>query len=298
MLRAVQGRRRAEAIENGIKRNGIKRNGTRSVSDRGDISSDLKHDQGWQRRRRRYLLANPLLQSLSLARKSSDRSKDTLPWWQQQQRQRGAASKTNSIALHDIVHGANAAHPVRPGYPDEKDKDDGGDDDEGEKDYEGEEDTRGEVRKHRQRRNIYDKGRAIAKPSDRRREQHGETHQLSQKELFPSLGDSSLSWEDLGNPTHHFRSHNAQPTFVFSAPAHLGGLIDRRSGRPFALLMADNWLYAGPRGLRDAGYIWLPIEFGFAGNSGGGATGTTGERGIYTARVRKLTNWSMDDPFA
>ena len=292
LLRAVQGRRRAEAIENGIKRND-----TRPVSDRRDFSSDLKHNQGWLRRRRRYLLANPLLQSLSLGRKSNDRSKDTLPWWQQQ-RQRGGSSKTHSIALHDIVHGANVAHPMRPGYPDEMDKDDGGDDDEDEKDDEGKEDANWEVRKHRQRRNIYDEGRAITKPSDLRRKQHGETHRLSQKELFPSLDDPSLSWEDLGNPTHHFRSHNAQPTFVFSAPAHLGGLVDRRSGRPFALLMADNWLYAGPRGLRDAGYIWLPIEFGFAGSSGGSATGTTGERSIYTARVRKLTNWSMEDPFA
>ena len=57
--------------------------------------------------------------------------------------------------------------------------------------------------------------------------------------------------------------------------------------------MADNWLYSGPRGLRDAGYIWLPIEFGFGG--GGGGDGTS--EFSYSARVRKLANWSMDDPF-
>ena len=112
----------------------------------------------------------------------------------------------------------------------------------------------------------------------------------SRRGVFPSLGDPSLSWTDLGNPTRHFRSHNAQPTFVFSASKDHGGLIDKRSGRSYALLMADNWLYAGPRGLRDAGYIWLPIEFGF--ENGGGSGGT------YTARVRRLENWSMDDPFS
>jgi hypothetical protein len=52
------------------------------------------------------------------------------------------------------------------------------------------------------------------------------------------------------NPTiihfqHHHKSFNAQPTFVMS-------LVDKQR-KPYVMLMSDNWLYAGNRGLKDAG---------------------------------------------
>ena len=86
-----------------------------------------------------------------------------------------------------------------------------------------------------------------------------------------SLDEASM-WVPLGNPTHHQKSFNAQPTFVMS-------LLDRHS-KPYVMLMSDNWLYAGPRGLKDAGYIWLPLEFRPEGMN-----------------IRKLRNWTMEAPF-
>jgi hypothetical protein len=44
---------------------------------------------------------------------------------------------------------------------------------------------------------------------------------------------------------HHHKSFNAQPTFVMQ-------LVDK-AGKPYVMLMSDNWLYAGARGLKDAG---------------------------------------------
>ena len=67
----------------------------------------------------------------------------------------------------------------------------------------------------------------------------------------PSLADPR--WRHMGNPTHEPRSYHSQPTFVVQ-------LRDKRA-RPYFALMSDNWVRAGPRGLRDAGYIWLPLIF-------------------------------------
>jgi len=88
------------------------------------------------------------------------------------------------------------------------------------------------------------------------------------------LDDGDLVWEKLGNPTHHHKSFNAQPTYVVS-------LTDGHR-KPYAMLMSDNWLYAGQaKGLKDAGYIWLPLEF----------------RKNSTVGIRKMRNWTMDAPF-
>ena len=47
------------------------------------------------------------------------------------------------------------------------------------------------------------------------------------------LGDKDLVWVQLGNPTHHPKSFNAQPTFVTT-------LVDKHQ-KPFLMLMSDNW---------------------------------------------------------
>jgi hypothetical protein len=43
--------------------------------------------------------------------------------------------------------------------------------------------------------------------------------------------------------------------------------------------MSDNWVRAGPNGLRDAGYIWLPLIFH-----------------SHSVRLQRLTNWSTSRP--
>ena len=83
----------------------------------------------------------------------------------------------------------------------------------------------------------------------------------------------SLEWENLGNPTGEHNSFNTQPTFAIN--------MINRDGNNYVMLMFDNWLRAGPRGLEDAGYIWLPFEFD--ADAGG--------------RLQKLTNWTMQSPF-
>jgi len=60
-----------------------------------------------------------------------------------------------------------------------------------------------------------------------------------------SLADPK--WTNMGNPTHEPRSFHAQPTYVV-------GLTDKKK-RPYFMLMSDNWVRAGPRGLQDAGYV-------------------------------------------
>jgi len=87
------------------------------------------------------------------------------------------------------------------------------------------------------------------------------------------LDHGELLWLPLGNPTHHPKSYNAQPTFVMT--------LKDKHAKPYVMLMSDNWLYAGPRGLKDAGYIWLPLEF-------------TGADGL---RISKMRNWTMESPF-
>jgi len=99
-----------------------------------------------------------------------------------------------------------------------------------------------------------------------------------------SLSDPDIRFERLGNPTAEYSSYNSQPTFV------AGPLADHR-GQPFLVLLSDNRLRAGPRGLPDAGYVWLPLEF--HGNGGGGSG--EGVREILT--VAKRMNWTLADPF-
>merc|ERR1711879_4307 len=61
-------------------------------------------------------------------------------------------------------------------------------------------------------------------------------------------------WVSMGNPTNHSQSFNSQPSFVLKyAPA---------VGEPYFIYMADNWISAGPHGLRDASYVRLPMHFG------------------------------------
>lgn len=88
------------------------------------------------------------------------------------------------------------------------------------------------------------------------------------------LGDAGLQWRGLGNPTGERSSFNAQPTAAVS--------LRDAAGRPYVVLMADNWLRAGPRGLPDAGYIWLPFAF----QEGGGI------------KLSRLLNWTLSAPFA
>ena len=86
-----------------------------------------------------------------------------------------------------------------------------------------------------------------------------------------SLADPQ--WENMGNPTHEPKSYNLQPTSVLR-------LSDAR-GRPYFVLLGDNWKHAGPRGLRDAGYVWLPMIFSRS-----------------SVRLQRLGNWSVARPFA
>jgi len=80
-------------------------------------------------------------------------------------------------------------------------------------------------------------------------------------------------WVNMGNPTGHQTSFNSQPTFV----------VECRdvSGDAFFVYLADNWIHAGPRGLKDAGYIWLPFSFG-----------------DQSVSLPKKWGWSMRNPFA
>ena len=44
----------------------------------------------------------------------------------------------------------------------------------------------------------------------------------------------------------------------------------------------DNWVHAGPNGLIDAGYVWLPINFHSDG---------------VTVTLDKLNTWDIENPF-
>lgn len=88
-----------------------------------------------------------------------------------------------------------------------------------------------------------------------------------------TLDDPGLGWERLGNPTGEHASFNMQPTF--------STVVKDATGERFVVLMSDNWLRAGPRGLADAGYAWLPMEF----KKDGGAV------------LQRITNWSVAAPF-
>ena len=76
----------------------------------------------------------------------------------------------------------------------------------------------------------------------------------------------------MGNPTHDDTSFNTQPTYVVS--------VEDCNGEDYFIYLADNWIHAGPDGLIDAGYVWLPMWYeGDAIN------------------LYKQANWSMADPF-
>ena len=79
-------------------------------------------------------------------------------------------------------------------------------------------------------------------------------------------------WLDMGNPTGNPTSFNTQPTFVVSATS--------KTGEQFFIYLADNWVHAGPAGLPDASYVWLPLRF------------TKG-----TLRLEKSNRWDLEDPF-
>ena len=66
----------------------------------------------------------------------------------------------------------------------------------------------------------------------------------------PSLEDPR--WVHLGNPTHDELSHHSQPAYVVE--------VRGSSGAQAFMYMGDNWLHAGRRALRDAGYVWLPFR--------------------------------------
>lgn len=85
-------------------------------------------------------------------------------------------------------------------------------------------------------------------------------------------------WEDLGNPTGHPTSFNSQPTFVVQ--------ITPAMGQPYWMYMGDDWLYCSDANgteaqLRDACYVWLPIELGGEG-----------------LRLEWREEWDLDDPLA
>jgi len=84
-----------------------------------------------------------------------------------------------------------------------------------------------------------------------------------------TLDDPGLGWERLGNPTGEHASFNMQPTYATTARDAQGNWL------------RDNWLRAGPHGLPDAGYAWLPMEFGRDGS----------------AEIRRMANWSTAAPF-
>ena len=79
-------------------------------------------------------------------------------------------------------------------------------------------------------------------------------------------------WVDMGNPTGDPTSFNTQPTFVVSATS--------KAGEQFFIYLADNWVHAGPAGLPDASYVWLPLRF---------------IKG--TLRLEKWDRWDLEDPF-
>ena len=66
----------------------------------------------------------------------------------------------------------------------------------------------------------------------------------------PSLEDPR--WVHLGNPTHDELAHHSQPAYVVE--------VRGSSGAQAFMYMGDNWLHAGRRALRDAGYVWLPFR--------------------------------------
>ena len=92
--------------------------------------------------------------------------------------------------------------------------------------------------------------------------------------VFRAAGTSldDPQWLDMGNPTGHPTSFNTQPTFVVSATS--------KAGEQFFIYLADNWVHAGPAGLPDASYVWLPLRF---------------IKG--TLRLEKWDRWDLEDPF-
>lgn len=67
-------------------------------------------------------------------------------------------------------------------------------------------------------------------------------------------------WTSLGNPTDSSTTYNSQSTNVLLYPYG-------SSGQELIIYQGDRWNYAGPGGLLNATYIWLPILPGKTANS-------------------------------
>ena len=87
----------------------------------------------------------------------------------------------------------------------------------------------------------------------------------------PGLADPR--WASLGNPTHDATSFNTQPAFVTP--------YTTRGGLTYHVYLGDNWVHAGPEGLPEAGYAWLPLRFGTDG-----------------VHLDRVAAWDLEDPFA
>ena len=88
----------------------------------------------------------------------------------------------------------------------------------------------------------------------------------------PTLDDPN--WVDMGNPTGDATSFNSQPTYVVPVSTEEHG--------DYFLYMSDNWIHAGPNGLIDAGYVWLPFWFNDDGS----------------VSLHNQTSWDFRNPFA
>eukprot|EP01063_Lacrimia_lanifica_P009890 TRINITY_DN1672_c1_g2_i1.p1 TRINITY_DN1672_c1_g2~~TRINITY_DN1672_c1_g2_i1.p1 ORF type:complete len:216 (+),score=80.86 TRINITY_DN1672_c1_g2_i1:439-1086(+) len=96
--------------------------------------------------------------------------------------------------------------------------------------------------------------------------------------LFRAAGKTldDPQWVSLGNPTGDGTSFNSQPTYVVRYTPKDASVA------PYFIYMADNWVHAGPDGLIDAGYIWLPFNFHDDG---------------VTVSLEKRTGWDINNPF-
>lgn len=100
--------------------------------------------------------------------------------------------------------------------------------------------------------------------------------------LFRSDGPNLTNpkWVNLGNPTNDSHSFNTQPTYVVP--------FTTKHGHKYHIYMADNWIHGGPQGLINASYVWLPIQFSPRADVHRDAD----------VHLDRLTNWSLQDPFA
>eukprot|EP01063_Lacrimia_lanifica_P009889 TRINITY_DN1672_c1_g1_i2.p1 TRINITY_DN1672_c1_g1~~TRINITY_DN1672_c1_g1_i2.p1 ORF type:complete len:345 (+),score=125.76 TRINITY_DN1672_c1_g1_i2:51-1085(+) len=96
--------------------------------------------------------------------------------------------------------------------------------------------------------------------------------------LFRAAGKTldDPQWVNMGNPTGDKRSFNSQPTYVVRYTPKDASVA------PYYIYMADNWVKAGPKGLIDAGYVWLPFNF----HADGAVT------------LEKRSAWDIEKPFS